>query len=863
MDSTPNKHESIGRYTIIRELGRGGMSVVYLALDTQLGREVAIKCVDTSDATTARLADGLRAEATLLAQLNHPNIVQLYDVVEQGNTLGLVIEYAGGETLAQRLQQQPSPELTLKWLAELSEGIASAHQRGIAHCDIKAENILITVDNIAKVADFGIAKLKLSTYLEDDGLTRMDSVSGSYFSLSPEQATGQAVDTRTDIFSMAVLIHQALLAKHPFGKTNNKVALVTRVINDPFELSPSSVDILGARLAGLLKNCMNKRPAERLYSASEMAELLRHEMLSSANDVQTDQTVTFAGFEPKIKSRERLLTNLGGVFPKTALAIIGAILIFVFLTWLSSPDPVNEDINYIALDNINVTASDDFNSDLLALLKSTLQQSAENAILSFKRTGLVEAKELNAAGGHFSEKAAAAGVNNILVVTANCLQQKCDIKIQHRSGERMAVTRQTNFPVASNSLVGLKRAISSQIPKLFNQSEISGRGRDLSLSESDYRRYLDIYIKSNSGLSSDQTHFEDIQSFINVSPNFLPSYHLLYRLGSYLSRNTGDKKYPLEVQSILKESPLSVQNDRDIKRINISTSLDLGQLDEAKALYASLMAEVDDKQFLSKIESSIAYAEDDYEKLLLLDRQNAIWRPSVNNLYNLATSEFFIGNHVKSKEIIEKVLLLSPQDSYALDLNASIEMSLGNLPLAIKTYEALLSNSQDSNVYSNYALALMLSKEYDQAIEASKKAIEIDPNDSMFHLNLADSYALSGQLELARLNYNRVILLLKDPKTVNNYSVLAQSLAHLGEYQKAVRILKSANKKFPNIAELNYAASIVNTLSGNHVAAIVDMSDAIDAGTAPVWFSFEWFKALCGYSDFQRTIGAVANNVCQ
>jgi len=93
MNQPLNQLESLGRYKLIRELGRGGMSVVYLAKDTELGREVAIKCVDTSDQATAKLAERLRSEAKLLAQLNHPNIVQLYDVVEQVNILGLVIEY--------------------------------------------------------------------------------------------------------------------------------------------------------------------------------------------------------------------------------------------------------------------------------------------------------------------------------------------------------------------------------------------------------------------------------------------------------------------------------------------------------------------------------------------------------------------------------------------------------------------------------------------------------------------------------------------------------------------------------------------------------------------------------------------------
>ena len=169
MSDALNHIERLGRYQILRELGRGGMSVVYLARDSELERDVAIKCVDTSEPATARLVERLRAEAKLLAQLNSPHIVQLYDVVEQDAVLGLVIEFVGGHTLTQRLQQAPSRAVLLRWLAEVAEGLASAHQQGIAHCDLKGDNVLITQHNVAKIADFGIARAKLDDYLADEG----------------------------------------------------------------------------------------------------------------------------------------------------------------------------------------------------------------------------------------------------------------------------------------------------------------------------------------------------------------------------------------------------------------------------------------------------------------------------------------------------------------------------------------------------------------------------------------------------------------------------------------------------------------------------------------------------------------------
>lgn len=862
MNSTLNQFESIGRYKIIRELGQGGMSTVYLAQDTELDREVAIKCVDSKNTATARLAEGLRDEAKLLAKLNYPNIVQLYDVVDQDNTLGLVIEYVGGETLTHRLQQNPSRELRLKWLAEIAEGIASAHTHGIAHCDIKSENILITVNNTAKVADFGIAKLKLGDYLQDDGLTRMESVSGSYFSLSPEQATGQPVDTRTDIFSLALLIYQTLLSKHPFGETSNKIALLQRVINDPFELDQSALELLGVRLAELLKNCLSKSPEDRLYNAKEIAELLKNESLNPQPNDQNDYTVAIPTQQPNPNRLLRFNKAIKTIFPKLAFIMCGVVLGFILLKWFSTTDVVSNDINYIALDNIEVTAPKGFNKDLLALIKSTLQQSAESTILSFRQTGLVDAKELNAISGNFRDKAKAAGVKNILVVAANCLQQKCDIKIQHRSGERMAVSKQTSFPIASESLIDLGNSISSQLPKLFNREVLSFSQREIVISESDYRRYLEIYNSSASGVSVTQKHFDDVETFISERPSFVPAYSLLYVLGGYLQRNTGEKKYLTSILDVLNNVPEGLKKNKIIRKTRISLLLDLGQVRESKQLYVKLQGEVKDKLFLSEIESSIAYAENDYERLLHLDRQNAVWRPSLNNLYNLATSEYSMGNYDKANIAVGRALELSPNDAYALDLKAAIEMSLGNLPLALSLYERLIQNSKDSSVYSNYGLTLALSKKYEQAIDAFKNAIKINPESSLYHLNLADSYALSGNQDLAIKSYNDVLNLLPKPESAQEYSSLSQAYAHLGKHQVAVKKLKVANKKFPNFSELDYAASIVNTISGNYVAAIVDVKDGIESGTAPVWYSLEWFKPLCGYDDFITTTGAATKSLC-
>ncbi len=865
MNQPLNQLTSLGRYKLIRELGRGGMSIVYLAQDTELGREVAIKCVDADNHSNARLVKRLRTEAKLLAQLNHPNIVQLYDVVEQENIIGLVIEFVGGETLSQRLKQAPSKEVVLKWLAEVADGLASAHKKGIAHCDLKADNVLITHDNIAKVADFGIAKIKLDDYLEDDGLTRIDSISGSYFSLSPEQATGQAVDTRTDLFSLAVLIYQSLVGEHPFGDTSNKVALLQRIINNQFDVDRAKAQILGVRLIELLSNLLNKNPAKRLYSAAESSQLLRHETSNPPKQENQDLTEEIPLIKITSNSDKTLLPNVRNILGKTALIasgfIIGLLILKFSPTRQAELEP--ETVSYIGLEEIEVNSSNNFDKTLLSLINNTLQQSAENALLNLQQTGLVDARELSSINGNYRQKARVAGVQDIVSVSANCLQQKCDIKLQRRSGERMAVTTQTSFPVASNSLIEIRDAITDQLPKLFNRSNILFTDTDSDLDEENYRRYLEIYSASKSGNSSNEVHFRKALELINDSPNFVPAYVIAYKLGTFLDQNVMDQKHLAILIETFDKAPTRVLNSKSFKKTIIQLHLTLGETEIAKSLFSSIKSEFNDQLYLSEIESSIAYAESDYERLLVLDKQNANWRPTAENLYNLATSEFFFGNYEEAKQQLRKALSIQESFPDALRLKASIEMSLGNLEEAILNYRDILKTTPGSNSFSNYGLALALNKNYQKSIENHLKAIELNPNSPLFHLNLADTYYLVGAKDQAKDHYLKVVSLVSEPETAQDYSYLAQAQAHLSRYNEAVKTLKLATKKFPNIAELDYASSIVNTLAGNYISAVVDVSDAIDRGIAPVWFSFEWFKPLCNQPSFKDLGVAETISLCQ
>jgi serine/threonine-protein kinase len=260
-----------GQYDIEREIGRGGMGIVYLARDVKLDRAVAIKTLPAHLAGSGDVRERFIREARTAAHLSHPNIVPIHRADEIGGQVFFVMGYVDGDSLAQRIQERGRPPFTetIAQLRDVALALGYAHGRGVVHRDVKAENILLErATGRAVVTDFGIARLA-----ESKQLTATGQVLGTVHYMSPEQVTGEAVDGRTDVYALGVVAFLALSGRFPFDSDTPSAILVSHVTRPAPRLAEVAGDVPVA-IAAIVDRCLAKNAADRFDTCGALAEAL-------------------------------------------------------------------------------------------------------------------------------------------------------------------------------------------------------------------------------------------------------------------------------------------------------------------------------------------------------------------------------------------------------------------------------------------------------------------------------------------------------------------------------------------------------------------------------------------------------------
>src|SRR5215510_9103045 len=319
--------QRLGGFEILAPLGAGGMGEVYRARDTRLGREVALKVLPESLAADRDRLARFEQEARAASALNHPNIVTIHEIGRDGETTFVAMELVDGKTLRELSVPGPMPvKKVLNIGAQVSEGLAKAHGAGIVHRDLKPENVMVSKDGFVKILDFGLAKLMetdtsgvsaLPTIAQPE--TRPGTVMGTVGYMSPEQASGEPVDYRSDQFSLGSIVYEMATGNKAFQRKTGAETLVAIIREEPDPLSQAAPKA-PAPVRWIVERCLAKDPEERYASTKDLARDLK-----SLRDHLSETSVS-GGLEaaeaPRVRRRSWLLPAVLAFLVGAGIAVL-------------------------------------------------------------------------------------------------------------------------------------------------------------------------------------------------------------------------------------------------------------------------------------------------------------------------------------------------------------------------------------------------------------------------------------------------------------------------------------------------------------------------------------------------------------
>src|SRR6202165_3068813 len=332
----------LGPYEVQAPLGSGGMGEVYRARDTRLGRSVAIKILPSNLSLDPERLDRFEQEARSASALNHPNIITIHELGQDGSTHYIAMELVEGKTLRELLVSGLLPmRKAIEIAAQVAEGLTKAHEAGIAHRDLKPENVMVSDDGFVKILDFGLAKLATPCG-EQSGITTTTTpglVLGTVGYMSPEQASGDELDFRSDQFSFGLVLYEMVTGKRPFQRSTAAETMVAILREAPEPITRQNRDA-PAPLCWAIERCLAKEPDKRYVSTRDLARELAtiRDRFSEKPVQQVEarpanlpvQRTGFVGREKEVAAAKELLLRQGvglvtvtgpGGIGKTRLAV--------------------------------------------------------------------------------------------------------------------------------------------------------------------------------------------------------------------------------------------------------------------------------------------------------------------------------------------------------------------------------------------------------------------------------------------------------------------------------------------------------------------------------------------------------------
>lgn len=669
-------------YKVVERIGQGGMGVVYKAEDTKLERTVAIKFLPRQISADAEARQRFKIEAKAAAGLNHPNIATIYAIEEAEDEMFIVMEYIDGEELKEKTKFGPLPvDKALDIAAQVAEGLKAAHNKGIVHRDIKSANIMITQTGQVKIMDFGLAKVRGGVQVTQVGTTL-----GTVAYMSPEQAHGEEVDHRTDLWSLGVVMYEMFSGQLPFKGDYEQVTVYSILHEEPEPLGELQSQI-PPDLDALVRRALTKDRDQRYPDADALIADLKAFQTGDVASPNLSKKGTYP-----LRAKRNMLVASGAV-----VVLVTAFLFYVFRQEQAVPAQANS----IAVMPFNFKGSEEdwqWLGDAIAeLLNTDLAQKSNLQVLDAQQ----RMRAMNSLGIHGKsidrEQALriAQKVKADHVVLGSLKKSENTIHVEAQIYNTQGGTLLAELGPAENSQSRLYEVADRLSSELLNKLR-PDVNRGVTVNETK-RPSLDVYRYYLEGRDAAldqrfQESTEKLEQAITLDSTFIDAYYWL----AYAYSELDDDRKAKRILSKGKPYIASLSEEERLRYLSNEAGIEGRWQDYAAYLQQLLRINPNDavdhlrfgfvqfKKF-RQLDAGIA----EMEKALQLDSTNSI-------AYNhLGYAYLAKGEPKKALEMIDKYIAANPTDLNPKDSKAEMQMLLGDYEGAIANCERILAVEPD------------------------------------------------------------------------------------------------------------------------------------------------------------------------
>ena len=812
----------LGSYEILAPLRSGGMGEVYRARDARLNRDVAFKVVSPIFADAPNFLMRFRREANVLASLNHPNIVTIYEIGQEGRTLYIAMELVDGKALDEILTAGAMLTHNVLDIAiQISTGLAVAHECGVVHRDLKPSNVMIRKDGLAKILDFGLSKPAPGFQARAfDGLTAVtgpDVLLGTIDYMSPEQASGLATDFRSDQFSFGSLLYEMLTGQRPFHR-ETKPQTLTAIIEDEPKPVASLNPLAPAAIVSIVLRCIAKKPEDRYASTQELASALKEVRDSS---VAEESTALSRNARMVLQRVPRWLEiTLAAALAVAGIAIAAPRLSEKVRVWSESLSPITEkQLVVLPFTNVgNNPENQSFCDGLVEILSSKLSQLEQfqkklRVVPSTDvlREGIVDVREARQTfGATLAITGSVQRTENQVRLTINLVDPQTLLQLKSKT-----------IDTESHDVAVLQDGVVMQVAELLDVKLSSQAKQVLAVGGTTVPGAYEYYTQGRGYLQRYEVaqNLDTAISLFNLALGQDRSYALAEAgLGEAYWRKYELTKDAQWAEQAKKSSAAAVGLNDKLAQVYVT----LGMIHTGRGRYEEAIQNLQKALALDPINSD-AFRElaKTYQQMgRLKDAEstymNAIAvRPGYWGTHNdLGGFYYRLGRYDEAEKEFRSVVELTPDNARGYKNLGAIAYSQKRYEEAAKMYEKSVAIKPSDAAYSNLGMVYYTLGQYAEAARYYEKAIQMNGRDSIWWHNLAAAYQWGNEPRKALSAFQRTAELAEEQRRVNPRDpalliLLADAYSNLNQPLRARELLQQGIALAPDDVSNMFQASVI------------------------------------------------------